>query len=444
MTGMPANRLIMCTAAVEGALLASFSASIGILLGRHHYALSSTHYSQVFLPQVITAIAAALIAAESARGLSRGRALQLGLGLSVVGVLLLVTGLALGARSPSLLLVLIASALAGGGFGLSYPALIAFALDAIPTHAERSVLALNLMLAAGLAVAPGLEVAAERFQAWWALEVMLCALALPIMMLAGRSCVGPDASRRCNLHLPRRQPSAWHRVFPVLAVLAAVCAIMLSGWAQIHHARLEAAHPGFGLLLLASFWAAAVTAARVAFAAIERRQTWQRGTTLVPFVLAAAVLVTGFAIGQSETATVGLFVLAAVVAAAFMPLPANPGTERFMLWSLISTAALIGLYPAVAGMAAPAFGGLERRGASDLMIFAVTGVIGVVASLLAACLPVWERAAQVRSGSGPQFHGATAVPVGAVVRPRESERPSADSTGEAAPRPKHGTSRSRE
>src|SRR5215469_9218994 len=419
MTGMPTNRLIMCAAAVEGAMLASFSASIGILLGRHHYALSSTHYSQVFLPQVITAIAAALIAAESARGLSRGRALQLGLGLSVVGVLLL---------------VLIASALAGGGFGLSYPALIAFALDAIPTHAERSVLALNLMLAAGLAVAPGLEVAAERFQAWWALEVMLCALALPIMMLAGRSCVGPDASRRCNLHLPRRQPSAWHRVFPVLAVLAAVCAIMLSGWAQIHHARLEAAHPGFGLLLLASFWAAAVTAARVAFAAIERRQTWQRGTTLVPFVLAAAVLVTGFATGQSETATVGLFVLAAVVAAAFMPLPANPGTERFMLWSLISTAALIGLYPAVAGMAAPAFGGLERRGASDLMIFAVTGVIGVVASLLAACLPVWERAAQVRSGSGPQFHGATAVPVGAVVRPRESERPSADSTGEAAPR----------
>jgi hypothetical protein len=432
----------MSAAAVQGAMLASFSASVGILLGRHHYTLSSAHYSQVFLPQVITAIAAALIAAESARGISRGRALRLGLGLSVVGVLLLVTALALGDRSPSLVLILIASALAGGGFGLSYPALIAFALDAVPNHAERSILAVNLMLAAGLAVAPGLEVAAERFQAWWALEVVLCALALAIMMAAGRSCVGPDASRRCNLHLPRRQPSAWHKIFPVLALLAGACAIMLAAWAQINHAGL-AAHPGFSLLLVASFWAAAVTAARVAFAAIERRQTWKRSTTLVPFVLAAAVLLIGFAIGQSATATVGIFVLAAVVAAAFMPLPANPGAEMFMLWSLLSTAGVIALYPAVIGMAGPTFGGLERRGAPVLMIFVVTGVIGVVASLLAAGLPVWERAAQARSGPGPQFHGATAVPVGAVVRPRESERPSADRTGEAARRPKHGISRSR-
>jgi hypothetical protein len=288
-----------------------------------------------------------------------------------------------------------------------------------------------------------LEVAAETFDAWWALEVVLCALALPIMMAAGRSCVGPDASRRCNLHLPRRQPSAWHRVFPVLAVLAGVDAIMLTAWAQMHHAGQAASHPGFSLLLLGSFWAAAVTAARVAFAAIERRQTWRRGITLVPFVLAAAVLVTGFATGRSATATVGVFVLAAVVAAAFMPLPANPGTERFMLWSLVSTAGVIALYPATMGMARSAFGGLERGGAPVLMIFAVTGVIGVAASLLAASLPVWERAVQVRSAPGSQFRGATAVPVGAQVSPREPERTSGDRTGEAAPGSKYENSRSR-
>lgn len=423
-------------------MLGSFSASIGGLLGVHHYVLSTAQYSKVFFPQVITAIAAALIAAESARGLSRGRALRLGLGLSVVGVLLLTSALALGARSPSLALLLVASALAGGGFGLTYPALIAFALDAIPNHAERSVLGVNLMLAAGLAVSPGLEVASERFRAWWVLEVVLCALALPVMRAAGRSCLGPDASRRCNLHLPRRQPSAWYKVFPVLALLAGACAIMLSGWAQFQlpgHAQ----HPGLRILLLASFWAAIVTAARVAFAAIERRQTWQRGTTLVPFALAAAVVVIGLAIGHSLTATIGVFVLAAVVAAAFMPLPANPGAERFMLWSLISTAGLVGLYPAALGIAGPAIGGLERRGASLLMIFMVTGVIGVAASLLAAGLPVWQRAAQVPAGPVPQFRGATAISVGAQVSPPEAERTSADRTAKATHRPRHETSRSR-
>lgn len=153
----PANRLIVSAAATEGAILASVCASVSILLARHDSDLSGSQYSAVFLMQVITGVTAALIAAKSARRFSRGRALRLGLGLSILGLLLLIGALAPGARSASQLpLLLIASGLAGGGFGFVYPALTAFALDARPSHAGRSVLALNLVLAAGLVVSPGL------------------------------------------------------------------------------------------------------------------------------------------------------------------------------------------------------------------------------------------------------------------------------------------------
>jgi MFS family permease len=434
------NRLIVSAAATEGAILASFCASVSILLARHDYDLSASQYSAVFLLQVITGVSAALIAARSAMRFSRGRALRLGLSLSILGLLLMIGALAPGARSASQLpLLLIASGLAGGGFGFVYPALTAFALDASPSHAERSVLALNLILAAGLVVSPGLAVAAERAGVWWALAAVLCILALLIMAGAGRSRLGPDALRSCNLHRPRQHYSVWSKLYPVLALLACTCAIMLTGWAQIHRPGQAVPHPGFSLLLLASFWAGAVTAARVAFAAIERRETWQRSTSLLPFLLAASVAVTGLAIGQTQTATVGVFLLAAVVCAAFFPLPASPGTDQLLLLSLAFTAGLIGLYPAGLGIAGPAMGQMKGS-ASLLAIFVGTGAIGVAAGLIGACLPVWRRAPPVRPGPGLPLRGSGAVLVAAQADAEAAERAPAGRAEKTAPRPRQDTS----
>ena len=436
----PINRLIVCAAVIEGAILASFCASVSILLARHDYGLSSSQYSMVFLLQVITGVTAALIAAQSAARFSRGRALRLGLGLSILGLLLLIGAMASGPRSASQLpLLLIASGLAGGGFGFVYPALTAFALDARPVHAERSVLALNLVLAAGLVVTPGLAVAAEKARAWWAIAAVLCVLGLLIMAGAGRSRLGPDALRSCNLHLPRQRSSVWSKLYPCLALLACFSAIMLTGWTQIHRPGQVLPHPGFSLLLLASFWAGAVTAARVAFAAIERRQTWQRATSLLPFLLAAVVAVTGLVIGQAQTATVGVFLLAAVVCAAFFPLPASPGTNQFMLLSLAFTAGLIGLYPAGLGIAGPAMSHLKGS-TSLLAVFVVTGVIGVAAGLIAACLPVWRRAASVRPGPVLQFSGSGAALVVAQIGAEVAELTPDGQPDRTAPRPRQGTS----
>jgi MFS family permease len=440
MAASPATRLIVSAAATEGAILASFCASVSILVGRHGYGLSGSQYSMIFLLQVITAVIGALIAARSAMRLSRGGALRAGFGLSIVGLLLLIGALVPGAGATAQLpLLLVAAGLVGGGFGFVYPALTAFALDATPMHAERSVLALNLILAGGLAVSPAVAVAAKSAGAWWAVEALLCVLGLLIMAAASRSRLGPDASRSCNLHLPRQQRSAWTRVYPALALLGCAGAIMMTGWAQILRSGPAVAHPGFRLLILASFWAAAVTAARVAFAATERQHTWQRSASLVPFLLTAAVAVVGLVIGQTQTATVGVFLLAAVVCAAFMPLPASPSTQHLMFLSLACTAGLIGLYPAALGVAGPAMSHLQGN-ASYRAIFMVTGALGVVAGLIAAALPVWRRALPVRPEPGQQLRGRGAILVAAQGSGDAAELAPADRIARKAPRPRTDTS----
>jgi hypothetical protein len=159
----------------------------------------------------------------------------------------------------------------------------------------------------------------------------------------------------------------------------------------------------------------------------------------VPFLLTAAVAVVGLVIGQTQTATVGVFLLAAVVCAAFMPLPASPSTQHLMFLSLACTAGLIGLYPAALGVAGPAMSHLQGN-ASYRAIFMVTGALGVVAGLTAAALPVWRRALPVRPEPGQQLRGRGAILVAAQGSGDAAELAPADRIARKAPRPRTDTS----
>jgi hypothetical protein len=227
-------------------------------------------------------------------------------------------------------------------------------------------------------------------------------------------------------------------VYPVLALLAGACAIMLAGWAQTHRAGQVVPYPGFSILLLASFWAASVIAARVVFAAMEQRRTWRRSASLVPFLLAAAIAITGLAVGQIQTARVGIFLLAAVLCAAFFPLPASARADGPMLLSLVGAAGVIGLYPAGLGIAGSTTGNFQSGGISLLGIFVVTGSIGIAASLVATRLRAWWPAAAVGPQSGPYRRGG-AVPVGAQVSSGAPEPRPAARTTQSAPRPRQET-----
>lgn len=399
MAARTTERWILSAAGVtEGAILASFWSAINVLLGRHYYELSSAQYAALFAPQIVTGVGAALIAARSAMRRPRGRMLRSGLGLSLAALLLLIGAFAAnGQFAVEFPLLLIASAFAGTGLGLVYPALTAFASDANPTRPERSMIVLNLMLAAGLIVSPALEIAAATAGAWWAVPTLLCVATLLLIAVATRSRLGPDSARSSALMYPGQGTPTRHRVYMVLALVTAACVTLLAAWSQIHMPGQAVPHPALRPLLVASFWAATVMLARVAFAAVEQRRTWPRTTSLVPFLLAAAVAAAGVAARQQEVAVVGVFLLAAVVCAAFLPLTAEPRDDYLVVLSLAFTAAFIAMYPVGLGLAGPSVRAFEGVGASLLAIFVVAGALAISAGLAAVGLLVWPQQRESKS-----------------------------------------------
>jgi hypothetical protein len=94
----------------------------------------------------------------------------------------------------------------------------------------------------------------------------------------------------------------------------------------------------------------------------------------------------GLSTGLAETATVGIFLLAAVVCAAFLP-PVSQLTERQLaVLPLVVGAGIIGIYPVAIALARPSLSGLRSSGATLPLIFAVAGLVAILASLICARL----------------------------------------------------------
>jgi hypothetical protein len=109
---------------VQGVVLVTFPAASTIFTDPSRYALSSTQYVFMFLPQVLTAIAAALLGGSLARRLGTKRVYLLGLAANLASMALLIASQFLVAdRALSYGLLLAATACLGAGFGLTVPAL---------------------------------------------------------------------------------------------------------------------------------------------------------------------------------------------------------------------------------------------------------------------------------------------------------------------------------
>jgi MFS family permease len=115
---------------VQGIALVTFPAASTILTDPDEYDLSSTQYAGLFLPQVITAIAASLLGARLAERYGTKRVYLAGL-VAALGAmtLLLVSQFFTDDQSLAYGLLLLATACLGAGFGLTVPALNTFAIS---------------------------------------------------------------------------------------------------------------------------------------------------------------------------------------------------------------------------------------------------------------------------------------------------------------------------
>jgi hypothetical protein len=386
---------------LQGAVVVTFFVGVQLLLNRHYFSLSAAQHAAVYVPLLAAAVLAALFAAKRSRRAARGRVFRLGLVLSAAGRAVMIPTAVAAVRHTAVFFpdLLIIGLLTGAGFGLVYSAATAFELDIDPARQERDLLRLTLTLAAGMAAGPLLQMGLVEAGLWWLLPLISLALAVLLIAVSTRSRLGPDAARSCALRHPARPVPARVEAYVPVAFLAVAAVVITVAWSQAGMIGRTPDEVSARVLGLGAFWAAVVVLAHAGFSAIDMRASKPRLTTLGLFLLPALVTVTGLAIGHAETAVIGIFLLAAVVCAALLPPPSRLTQEQLVVLPLAVVAFVLAIYPVAIAVARPSLNGLRSSGAPLLMIFAMTSVVAIAATVICAGLVAQRRAYSGQGGT---------------------------------------------
>jgi MFS family permease len=157
----------------QGIVLVTFPAASTVFTDPSEYDLSNTQYRTLFLPQVITAIAAALLGASLADRFGTKRVYLAGLFAGLLSMsILLVSTLFTDDQSVAYPLLLVATACLGVGFGLTVPALNTFAAAFHSDDVNRAILVLNALLGLGTVLAPVFVAIFVGLGFWWGLPLV--------------------------------------------------------------------------------------------------------------------------------------------------------------------------------------------------------------------------------------------------------------------------------
>ena len=243
----------------------------------------------MFLPQVITAIAASLLGSSLANRISAKQVLLLGLACNITAMLILVATTTVKTdTSVAYPLLLVATAFLGAGFGLTVPIVNTFVSDFHPAGVDRAVLVLNALLGLGTALAPVFVAVFVGLGFWWGLPVLSAVLLTALLLISARLPLHPataspatTAGQRAGRGIPA---TFW--LFAAFAVLYGICETMNGNWSQLDMTTEHAASATQASIALTAFWAMA-TVGRVLFASIGRWMPARLTYHVLPFVLVA-------------------------------------------------------------------------------------------------------------------------------------------------------------
>jgi fucose permease len=371
--------LIYGAGLVQGTALVTFPAVSGILTSPTGYGLTSTQYGTLFIPQVVAAIAGSLLGARWLARAGDGIVLRTGLGAGLAAmILLLVSNLLTPGASGTFVVLLLATAALGAGFGLTVPTLNVIVAAIDPARADRAVLTLNALLGLGTVLAPVFVAVFVGLGYWWGLPLVAAALfALLLAAGAGRAdrtvrAVGTRDTGEVRTAIP---PAFW--LFAAAAVLYGLCETMNGNWSQVLLTGSMGASVSVASLALTAFWAM-VTVGRVAFGALERQVPPRITYVILPVVLAAAFLVVArLPDGVSAGAVVAAFGLAGLGCSALLPLTISFGDHDLGAAYPPVAGGIVAAYQVGYGLAAFGVGPLVDAGASLTRLYGGTAVVAL-------------------------------------------------------------------
>ncbi len=368
---------------MQGVALVTFPAASTIFTAQGSYNLSRSEYGLMFVPQVVTAIAASLLGAGVlwpglTRRVSEKALLLAGLLADLASmVLLIVSWLVVHQHAAAFTLLLVATACLGAGFGLCVPALNTLAAAFHPAAVDRSVLVLNALLGLGTALAPVFVAVFNGIGFWVGLPVLAACLLAGLIALSLRlpldpGPLSPRSSRpAAGLTLP-----AGFWVFAAFAVLYGFCETMNGNWSQLDVTSLGV-RPAIASLALTGFWAL-VTAGRVLLAAVQRWLPSRAAYHGLPFLLAGAFVLIAVLPSDAPGLAVAAFCLAGLGCSALLPLTISFGQQRLAGHEAMVAGGVIACYQLGYGLAAFGVGPLTSAGVRLPAVFGASAVVAVV------------------------------------------------------------------
>jgi len=143
--------VVYAAGVVQGIALVTFPAASTIFTDPDEYDLSSTQYGTLFLPQVIAAIAAALMGASLGSRFGTKRVYLAGLAAGLVSMaVLIVSQFVTDDKTLAYVLLLVATAFLGAGFGLHFLSTEVDAPSLGLHHANDSMIKGGLSALAGI------------------------------------------------------------------------------------------------------------------------------------------------------------------------------------------------------------------------------------------------------------------------------------------------------
>jgi fucose permease len=368
---------------VQGLALVTFPAAGVIFTRADGYALSSTEYGAMFLPQALTAIAASLLGAALNRSLGLRRVYLLGLAADLLAMALLVASRFLtGTHLLAYGVLLAATASLGVGFGLTVPALNTLAAGFFPRKIDSAILVLNALLGLGTALAPALAALFVGLGVWWGLPVLVGLGTLGLLVFSLHLPLEPalaspgDRTLRGNTLVPA---SFW--VFAGFALLYGIVETMNGNWATLYMTQDLGASAALASLALTVFWAA-VTGGRVLFAAVARWLPEHAVYRALPFVVAVAFVVTALLPKDRPFLGVVAFGIAGLGCSALLPLTISFGEKALTTIAASVAGGLIAAYQVGYGIAAFGVGPLRER--AGLSLSDIVGWTAAAALTMAA------------------------------------------------------------
>jgi MFS family permease len=386
--------VVYAAGVVQGIALVTFPAASTILTDPDEYDLSSTQYGALFLPQVVTAISAALLGASLGGRFGTKRVYLAGLCAGLLSMALLLISALFAGDTSAYVLLLLATATLGAGFGLTVPALNTLAAAFHRDRPDRAILVLNALLGFGTVLAPVFVAVFDGLGAWWGLPltsaILLVVLILESARLPLRVETGRPAADRTGGRIPSR---FW--AYALFAVLYGVCETVNGNWAQLDMTDLGASTTSASLALTA-FWAM-VTLGRILFAAIQAWFPSRLTYHVLPFLLAGAFVLIALLPDDEPALGVAAFGLAGLGCSALLPLTISFGQEELTAYAAAAAGGVIAFYQLGYGIAAFGVGPLQDAGVELSTVYAAAAAVAVA-------MGAWSFAVAGRLPSPASLH----------------------------------------